>query len=431
MRDQDFRNRASRPADPGRHGLDRAERTDLGPCSIAEESSTKCSNAKHHQREGRDRRAGPGAKTPVTIATNMAGRAVPTLSSAGNPEAMAWAQSCRRSTKPRLDIPNEEWDELVGQIESARGDEGRGSRTWPRWGGLHIIGTERHEARRIDLQLRGRCGRQGDPGSSRFFLSLEDDLMRIFAGEWVKNILTRLGMKEGEAIEKPHGLSRRIEGAPKKKVEERNFEIRKSLPRIRRGDGRAAQSGCTATEPGRSSTAPTASTLILEDDRTSRSSTIWANSSAATTDGTEYVRPMGQAASCPVELERARLPTHWTSSRAEVLCQGSRPNGWPRARCSNCHRRKHARGRPTLDEWNWEALAQGSQHPVAAERSRPRPEADRSARAWASSSSTRPGSRSARRTSPRESSSWTRTTGSVRPARGWIISSTSRSIGTT
>ena len=77
-------------------------------------------------------------------------------------------------------------------------------------GGLHIIGTERHEARRIDLQLRGRCGRQGDPGSSRFYLSLEDDLMRIFAGEWVKNILDRLGMKEGEAIES-RMVSRRIE----------------------------------------------------------------------------------------------------------------------------------------------------------------------------------------------------------------------------
>ena len=79
-------------------------------------------------------------------------------------------------------------------------------------GGLHVIGTERHEARRIDLQLRGRCGRQGDPGSSRFFLSLEDDLMRIFAGDWVKNILTRLGMQEGEAIES-RMVSRRIEGA--------------------------------------------------------------------------------------------------------------------------------------------------------------------------------------------------------------------------
>src|SRR5205807_2104058 len=90
-----------------------------------------------------------------------------------------------------------------------------------------VIGTERHEARRIDLQLRGRCGRQGDPGSSRFYLSLEDALMRIFAGEFVKNVLTRLGMKEDEAIES-RMVSRRIEGA-QKKVEERNFEIRKNL----------------------------------------------------------------------------------------------------------------------------------------------------------------------------------------------------------
>ena len=94
-------------------------------------------------------------------------------------------------------------------------------------GGLHIIGTERHESRRIDNQLRGRAGRQGDPGSSRFFLSLEDDLMRKFAGEWVSAVLTRLGMEEGEAIESKM-VSRRIEGA-QKKVEERNFDIRKNL----------------------------------------------------------------------------------------------------------------------------------------------------------------------------------------------------------
>ncbi len=94
-------------------------------------------------------------------------------------------------------------------------------------GGLHIIGTERHESRRIDNQLRGRAGRQGDPGSSRFFLSLEDDLMRKFAGEWVSAVLTRLGMQEGEAIESKM-VSRRIEGA-QKKVEERNFDIRKNL----------------------------------------------------------------------------------------------------------------------------------------------------------------------------------------------------------
>ena len=93
--------------------------------------------------------------------------------------------------------------------------------------GLHVIGTERHEARRIDLQLRLRSGRQGDPGSSRFFLSLEDDLMRIFAGDWVKNMLTRLGMQEGEAIE-GRMVTRRIEAA-QKKVEERHFDVRKHL----------------------------------------------------------------------------------------------------------------------------------------------------------------------------------------------------------
>jgi preprotein translocase subunit SecA len=94
-------------------------------------------------------------------------------------------------------------------------------------GGLHVVGTERHDARRIDLQLRGRCGRQGDPGSSRFFLSLEDDLMRIFMGNWVGKILERLGMQEGDRIES-RMVSRRIEAA-QKKVEERNFEIRKNL----------------------------------------------------------------------------------------------------------------------------------------------------------------------------------------------------------
>jgi preprotein translocase subunit SecA len=94
-------------------------------------------------------------------------------------------------------------------------------------GGLHIIGTERHDARRIDNQLRGRAGRQGDPGSSRFYLSLQDELMRLFAGEWVSNVLTRLGMQEGEAIESGM-VTRRIEKA-QKKVEEYHFDQRKSL----------------------------------------------------------------------------------------------------------------------------------------------------------------------------------------------------------
>ena len=92
-------------------------------------------------------------------------------------------------------------------------------------GGLHILGTERHESRRIDNQLRGRSGRQGDPGTSRFFLSLEDDLMRIFAGDKVKALMQRLGMEEGVAIESKM-VSKRIEAA-QKSVEARNFESRK------------------------------------------------------------------------------------------------------------------------------------------------------------------------------------------------------------
>ena len=94
-------------------------------------------------------------------------------------------------------------------------------------GGLHIIGTERHESRRIDNQLRGRSGRQGDPGSSRFYLSLEDDLLRIFGSERIQRIMDRLGMEEGEPIE--HKLVTRAIGTAQKRVETRNFEIRKHL----------------------------------------------------------------------------------------------------------------------------------------------------------------------------------------------------------
>jgi preprotein translocase subunit SecA len=154
----------------------------------------------------------------------MAGRGTDIILG-GNPEAMAWAK-LQEKYPTRLEVPQEEWDTLVREIEQREQMKAEG-RLVAGMGGLHILGSERHEARRIDLQLRGRCGRQGDPGSSRFYLSLEDDLMRIFAGEWVKNILTRLGMKEGEAIES-RMVSRRIEGA-QKKVEERNFEVRKNL----------------------------------------------------------------------------------------------------------------------------------------------------------------------------------------------------------
>ncbi|HEY2881339.1 MAG TPA: SEC-C metal-binding domain-containing protein, partial [Pirellulales bacterium] len=180
-------------------------------------------NAKHHKREA-EIVAQAGRKGAVTIATNMAGRGTDIILG-GNPEAMAWAQ-LQDKYPTRLEVPPEEWDALVKQIEEREKNKIEGAEV-KELGGLHIIGTERHEARRIDNQLRGRSGRQGDPGSGRFYLSLEDDLMRIFAGDWVKSVLTRLGMKEGEAIES-RMVSRRIEGA-QKKVEERNFDIRKNL----------------------------------------------------------------------------------------------------------------------------------------------------------------------------------------------------------
>ena len=180
-------------------------------------------NAKHHKREA-EIVAQAGRRNAVTIATNMAGRGTDIVLG-GNPEAMAWVQ-LQEKYPTRLEVPPDEWGTLVGEIEQ-REQMGVEGREVAALGGLHIIGTERHEARRIDLQLRGRCGRQGDPGSSRFYLSLEDDLMRIFAGEWVRTILTKLGMQEGEAIES-RMVSRRIEGA-QKKVEERHFEARKSL----------------------------------------------------------------------------------------------------------------------------------------------------------------------------------------------------------
>ncbi len=186
-------------------------------------------NAKFHESEA-EIVAQAGRKGMVTIATNMAGRGTDIILG-GNPEFMAWADlkhakddDARPLYPTRLEVPKGVWEAAVGKYEPEMKAEGR---EVAGVAGLHIIGTERHESRRIDNQLRGRSGRQGDPGSSRFFLSLEDDLMRKFAGEWVSNILARLGMEEGEAIESKM-VSRRIEGA-QKKVEERNFDSRKNL----------------------------------------------------------------------------------------------------------------------------------------------------------------------------------------------------------
>ncbi|HSQ55568.1 MAG TPA: preprotein translocase subunit SecA [Gemmata sp.] len=168
----------------------------------------------------------------VTISTNMAGRGTDIILG-GNPETLAWARlkqlkdaDGRPLYPTRLEVPNDVWTKTVSEIESKEKMKEEGRKV-AEMGGLHIVGTERHDSRRIDNQLKGRAGRQGDPGSSRFYLSLQDELMRLFAGEWVANVLTRLGMKEGEAIESGM-VSRRIEKA-QKKVEEWHFDQRKNL----------------------------------------------------------------------------------------------------------------------------------------------------------------------------------------------------------
>jgi len=172
-------------------------------------------NAKYHEREA-DIIAQAGRLGAVTIATNMAGRGTDIVLG-GNPEGLT-AIEADPATDP------EEYAAALARYEAACGAE---KQQVLDAGGLHILGTERHESRRIDNQLRGRCGRQGDPGSSRFFLSLEDDLMRIFASDWVRKIMDRLGMEEDVPIESKM-VSKSIERA-QTQVEGRNFEIRKHL----------------------------------------------------------------------------------------------------------------------------------------------------------------------------------------------------------
>ena len=178
-------------------------------------------NAKFHEREA-EIVAQAGRKGAVTIATNMAGRGTDILLG-GNPEFMA-REFLKRDEIDPDEATDEQWEAALAQAKRIVEDE---HKEVVSLGGLHIIGTERHESRRIDNQLRGRAGRQGDPGSSRFFLSLEDDLMRIFAGDKVKALMQRLGMEKGVAIESKM-VSKRIEGA-QKSVEGRNFESRKHL----------------------------------------------------------------------------------------------------------------------------------------------------------------------------------------------------------
>jgi preprotein translocase subunit SecA len=172
-------------------------------------------NAKYHEREA-EIVAQAGRKGAVTIATNMAGRGTDILLG-GNPEFMAAQQSKDiedPAERERVEKEvHDDWKRVHDEVTDL--------------GGLHIVGTERHESRRIDNQLRGRSGRQGDPGSSRFYLSLEDDLMRIFGSDRISGLMQRLGMEEGVPIE--HGMvSRAIERA-QKQVEGRNFDARKHL----------------------------------------------------------------------------------------------------------------------------------------------------------------------------------------------------------
>jgi preprotein translocase subunit SecA len=178
-------------------------------------------NAKYHEREA-EIVAQAGRKGAVTIATNMAGRGTDILLG-GNPDFMA-REFLKKDEVDPDEVSDEQWNVAFSRAKRIVEDE---HKEVVHLGGLHILGTERHESRRIDNQLRGRAGRQGDPGSSRFFLSLEDDLMRIFAGDKVKALMQRLGMEKGVAIESKM-VSKRIESA-QKSVEGRNFESRKHL----------------------------------------------------------------------------------------------------------------------------------------------------------------------------------------------------------
>ena len=174
-------------------------------------------NAKQHEREA-EIVAQAGRKGAVTIATNMAGRGTDILLG-GNADFMFKQVLYREEQLPE--------ERKLAVYEEIRADCEKDKQEVVALGGLHILGTERHESRRIDNQLRGRAGRQGDPGSSRFYLSLEDDLMRIFASERVSQLMLKLGMEEGIPIE--HGMVTRAIANAQKKVEAHNFEIRKQL----------------------------------------------------------------------------------------------------------------------------------------------------------------------------------------------------------
>jgi preprotein translocase subunit SecA len=178
-------------------------------------------NAKQHEKEAHII-SQAGRFAAVTIATNMAGRGTDILLG-GNPEVLAEDAV----DKIDMDDPEEKQKAYEKYLEQFQVQTREEKEKVLEAGGLHVIGTERHEARRIDNQLRGRAGRQGDPGAGRFYLSLEDDLMRIFGSDRIKMIMDRLGMEEGEVIENP--LVTKAVSTAQRRVEGQNFEIRKHL----------------------------------------------------------------------------------------------------------------------------------------------------------------------------------------------------------
>src|SRR5438445_1844309 len=178
-------------------------------------------NAKYHEKEA-EIVAQAGRKAAVTIATNMAGRGTDILLG-GNAEFMAREVLRKRGIDPLTATP-QQWNDAIAQVKPQIDKE---HEEVVQAGGLHIIGTERHEARRIDNQLRGRSGRKGDPGSSRCYVSLDDDMMRCFADVRISGIMQRLGMEEGVPIESRF-VSKQIENA-QKRVEGQNFGSRKHV----------------------------------------------------------------------------------------------------------------------------------------------------------------------------------------------------------
>jgi preprotein translocase subunit SecA len=178
-------------------------------------------NAKNHEREATIV-AQAGRKGAVTVSTNMAGRGTDILLG-GNPDFLA-RERLRKQNKDRETVSKEEWETIFHSVKEQTDKE---HDEVVDLGGLYIVGTERHDARRIDNQLRGRAGRQGDPGSARFFLSLQDDLMRIFGGQGMQNLMLRLGMEEDVPIES-RMISKRIKAA-QEAVEAQNFAARKHV----------------------------------------------------------------------------------------------------------------------------------------------------------------------------------------------------------